>query len=182
MTQFVDNQWFEVTTCCSCGIAFGLPTDFLNKRRQDGKQFYCPNNHSLVYRETELDKTKKQLERERQMREAADAKAVKAEREATTISKAHRKMRVRVMNGVCPCCNRSFENLRRHMHTEHPEFDKHRTLAALRQAFGMTQAAVASEAGIAAPHVSLYEHGKAISARAAQRIEAWIERHEASAP
>jgi hypothetical protein len=24
---------------------------------------------------------------------------------------------------VCPCCNRSFQNLRRHMATKHPEFN-----------------------------------------------------------
>jgi hypothetical protein len=29
----------------------------------------------------------------------------------------------RVASGVCPCCNRSFVNLRRHMKTQHPEFE-----------------------------------------------------------
>ena len=27
----------------------------------------------------------------------------------------------RVHNGVCPCCNRSFQNLQKHMKTKHPE-------------------------------------------------------------
>lgn len=180
--QFVNNTWFEVQACGKCGIEWAMTVEFVNARRQDGKDFYCPNGDPRVYRVTELERVKKELERARQMREAADDRAAKAERETTTISKAHRKMRVRVMNGVCPCCNRSFENLRRHMHTEHPDFDKHRTLAALRQAFGMTQEAVAKEAGIAAPYVSRYEHGKAVSAKAAVRLERWIERHEATAP
>jgi hypothetical protein len=30
----------------------------------------------------------------------------------------------RVGNGVCPCCTRSFTNLRRHMATKHPGFKK----------------------------------------------------------
>jgi hypothetical protein len=30
----------------------------------------------------------------------------------------------RIGNGVCPCCNRSFTNLRRHMTTKHPEYPK----------------------------------------------------------
>lgn len=180
MANFIESVWFSTHSCGECGVAFALTQAFEDARRRDGKNFYCPNGHSRVYRETELDRVKKTLERERQMREAADSRAAKAERDATTISKAHRKMRTRVMNGVCPCCNRSFENLRRHMHDQHPEFDKHRTLAALRQAFGMTQEAVAQEVGIAAPYVSRYEHGKAVSARAARAIEGWIERHEAT--
>lgn len=28
----------------------------------------------------------------------------------------------RVGNGVCPCCNRTFENLSRHMSCKHPEY------------------------------------------------------------
>jgi DNA repair exonuclease SbcCD ATPase subunit len=30
----------------------------------------------------------------------------------------------RASNGVCPCCNRTFQNLARHMHTKHPDFAK----------------------------------------------------------
>ena len=62
------------------------------------------------------------------------------------VSKAHKRMRERVMNGVCPCCNRTFQNLREHMKSEHADFGTVQTLAALRQAFGMTQEAVAKEA------------------------------------
>lgn len=31
--------------------------------------------------------------------------------------------RARFANGVCPCCNRSFENVARHMRTQHPDYD-----------------------------------------------------------
>lgn len=30
----------------------------------------------------------------------------------------------RVKNGVCPCCNRSFQNLKRHMNTKHPNWSE----------------------------------------------------------
>ena len=30
----------------------------------------------------------------------------------------------RTGNGVCPCCKRSFTNLRRHMNTKHPNFSR----------------------------------------------------------
>ena len=33
------------------------------------------------------------------------------------------KLKNRVKNGVCPCCNRTFVNLLRHMKSKHPEYD-----------------------------------------------------------
>lgn len=32
------------------------------------------------------------------------------------------KIKKRVSKGVCPCCNRSFENLKNHMESQHPEY------------------------------------------------------------
>jgi len=42
----------------------------------------------------------------------------KASQHASDAAKAQRKLK-RVHRGVCPDCNRSFENLARHMHTKH---------------------------------------------------------------
>src|SRR5690606_15231496 len=36
------------------------------------------------------------------------------------------KERQRFANGVCPCCNRSFTNVARHMRTQHPDYDHSR--------------------------------------------------------
>lgn len=33
-----------------------------------------------------------------------------------------RKIEKRVANGVCPCCNRTFEDLARHMSTKHKDY------------------------------------------------------------
>lgn len=46
----------EETTCCVCGIKFGLPNDIMRERRNDGKTLYCPNGHSLSFRPSEIDK------------------------------------------------------------------------------------------------------------------------------
>ena len=35
---------------------------------------------------------------------------------------AKTRLKNRVGKGVCPCCNRSFANLKRHMASQHPEF------------------------------------------------------------
>lgn len=177
MAQFVEQQWLESQTCWKCGVLWAMPTRLVEKRRSDGESFYCPNGHGAVFKETTETRLKRDLDRERQAREAAEARASTAELNLGQVSKAHRKMRERVMNGVCPCCNRSFGNLRDHMKTEHPDFGEVRTLFALRQAFGMTQAAVAREAGVDGNHVSNYERGKPVAAHVKRKLDGWLEVH-----
>ncbi len=113
------------------------------------------------------------------MLEAAQAREAKAESERKQIATAHRKMRTRVMNGVCPCCNRTFQNLMAHMKTEHPEAREPVTLKALREAFGMAQRQVADEAGTTAVYVSAYERGAYLPQRAKERLDNWLSRHDA---
>lgn len=182
MTQYVDNTWLATETCCSCGMLFAVPSDFQARRKDDHKSFYCPSGHCQSYTgATEAMKLRKELDaKERDLRNAT-ARALTAESERRQIAKAHDKMRKRIVNGVCPCCNRSFENLRMHMQTEHADFGTPSTLLALRTAFGMTQDQVAREAGTVAPYVSNYERGKPVSAEAKQCLDRWLESHEAAA-
>lgn len=184
MTAFVEQQWLETATCCACSMLFAVPKDFNRRRREDSKSFYCPAGHAQHYKPggSEADRLKRDLERERQVREAAESRAGKAEQNLAQVARAHRKMRERVMNGVCPCCNRSFGNLRDHMKTEHPDFGEVRTLFALRQAFGMSQAALAREAGVDQTHVSLYERGVHVAPYAKAALDAWLTRHDAATP
>lgn len=127
-------------TCCSCGIAFGLPSDFrgvcLNNPQ---KSFYCPNGHSMSYAENKEDRLRKEAEArlaqaedelKKKREQLADADTVKAIMQKQ-IDSAARKLK-RVHNGVCTCCNRSFTNLRRHIETKHPELVKGRNKGILK--------------------------------------------------
>jgi hypothetical protein len=38
--------------CANCGVEFCLTQGLYRRRRNDGKEFYCPNGHSNVYRPT----------------------------------------------------------------------------------------------------------------------------------
>lgn len=179
--QFVENVWLTTETCCACHMVFAMTSDFERARREDRKTFYCPAGHQQHYIGlSESDKLRNELKRKEEELNAAQSRALKAQATLSNVAKAHHKMRQRVMNGVCPCCNRSFENLRNHMKTEHSDFGQDRTMLAVRQAFGMTQADVASEAGVVPPHVSLFERGKPVSQRAKKRLETWLEGQGAS--
>lgn len=176
--KFIGEQWLVTEQCCNCGMLFAMSADYQKRRRDDHGSFYCPAGHGQHYTgKTEEQKLKEELERKNEMLDAANARANAAHDRAAHVSKAHRKMRQRVFNGVCPCCNRSFGNLREHMKTQHPDFAQEQTLRMLRDAFAMTQQDVAREAGVEAPYVSLYERGKPLPKRARERLEGWIESH-----
>jgi hypothetical protein len=121
------EQHLEAIHCSSCGIQFAAPADFWSARRSDGRSMYCPNGHTLSYRETESDKLKKQLEQEREQHrkrlefERNHAESMK--RELTAVKGQLTKTKKRIAKGVCPCCNRSFIHLERHMTTKHPDYD-----------------------------------------------------------
>lgn len=108
-------------TCYSCGVLFAMVEDFYDHRRRDHKNFYCPNGHSQAYL---AGKTDSQKLKEAQAREVALADQLGAAvREAETARAALIRDRHRFANGVCPCCNRSFDNVRRHMSSQHPDYD-----------------------------------------------------------
>jgi hypothetical protein len=122
----VSIEHFEVITCVNCGLKFGMAKDFWSarlKNRGPNNPFYCPNGHKQWFTgETEVQKLKKEneqlwavIEREREYRGAADRRTAAARGQVT-------RMKNRVGRGVCPCCNRTFENLSRHMTGKHPTF------------------------------------------------------------
>lgn len=183
MAKYVETTWLETETCCNCGVVFAMPADFMRRRRDDHESFYCPSGHGQHYTgKTEAQRLKSELERRESELASARARSNELAEERDRIARSHQRMRTRVANGVCPCCNRSFENLRNHMKSQHPEFGEQQTLHALREAFGMTQQQVAEEAGVRhATNVSNYERGRPVSVWVKEALESWIERQGAAA-
>lgn len=48
LSRFAGQTQLEVEIC-TCGVLFAAPANLLAARRFDGKDFYCPNGHSLSY-------------------------------------------------------------------------------------------------------------------------------------
>jgi hypothetical protein len=120
------NKQIYVLDCGECGIEFGVPNDFDDRRRRDHKTFYCPNGHPRVYLgESDAEKIKR-LEREAAAERDAKVRAYAEVEAARRVNRALRgqatKLRKRISGGVCPCCNRTFVELGRHMATKHPEY------------------------------------------------------------
>lgn len=116
-------------TECWCGIQHAVPTTLYkhmerqhaNGERQGG--IYCPLGHSWTF----SGKGAAQIERERRERMEATLTHTRDQLEAERRSHAATKGKLtktakRVAGGVCPCCNRSFVQLGRHMAIKHPDY------------------------------------------------------------
>ena len=120
-------------TCCRCKVQFGMTEEFYGIAQQRGETFtwYCPNGHAQIFsaRESEEDKLRRERDRLKQsIAEWMDAeseqreRAQLAERRAAAARGQVTKLKNRASKGICPCCNRTFTNLQRHMATKHPTF------------------------------------------------------------
>lgn len=124
-----------VSDCASCGVVFGMPVEMEERRRDDHKAFYCPNGHNLVFSgptraEKEAQAARASADRRRALLIAEQDQAHAAKREAIEAKANEARLRWRVGNGVCPCCQRTFPALAAHVATKHPEF-AHRDLNTL---------------------------------------------------
>jgi hypothetical protein len=116
--------------CCACGVEFAMPSSLRKKRLADHKEFYCPNGHAQHYTgESEAERLKRELvaaneriDSERKRHEWTRKDLDNQKNVNAGLRGEITKIKHRVGNGVCPCCNRTFTNLRRHMGTKHPGF------------------------------------------------------------
>lgn len=114
-----------VMDCANCGLIFAVNEEYDQRRRSDGKGFYCPNGHSLSHGETDTDRAKKEAARLRTKMLAEMDQRRAAENEAAKAKASEIRIRWRVGNGVCPCCSRTFPGLAAHVAAKHPEFLTH---------------------------------------------------------
>lgn len=126
----------KTTVCPTCGALFGLTPAYMEARRADSAWFYCPNGHSQRYTESEADRLKKQLEKERgataraeqdaqwarNARDAANRNREHAERRVRTYKGHNTRLKRRLAAGKCPACHTEFHDLAEHMGTEHPGY------------------------------------------------------------
>ena len=118
-------------TDCWCGLPFSMPERLYEQCKRNGTTFFCPLGHRIVFRETEADKYRRERDRLKQQLARKDdtisslyEQRDKAERRLSATKGQVTRLKNRASAGVCPCCNRSFQNLKRHMNTKHPDYAK----------------------------------------------------------
>lgn len=124
MTQFVS------IACCKCKEVFGLHPDTYAVLKRSSKLFHCPHGHEQYFAQgkSDAEKLQEQLEDMRRQRDRARQeiacqadRATAAERSARAQKGLVTRLKNRVHAGLCTCCNRSFQNLARHMATKHAD-------------------------------------------------------------
>lgn len=125
----IEAATLYVEECYLCGVVFALPTTLRAERLKDHRNFWCPNGHDQHYLgktdAQKLREVQKQLEWSRSYAQSVEDQRQAAERSNTALRGVVTKKKKelgRVKNGVCPCCKRSFQNLRRHIEGQHPDY------------------------------------------------------------
>lgn len=120
----VYTQQSCIVTCCRCLTPFTMAGHLYQTRQQDHLNFYCPIGHGQYFAE---GRSEEQKLRDRLAEEQMRVANLRDDLQCETLS--HRatkgkvtKLKKRVANGVCPCCQRTFANLGRHMAGQHPEY------------------------------------------------------------
>lgn len=122
---------FVQTICWRCKVIYWLPNDlYRSARRDENISFYCPHGHIAHFTAGETDEAKLRRERDllkqeqarlndeiRRQRELCEA----AERSAAAYRGQTTRLKNRAKAGLCPCCNRHFTNIQRHIATKHPD-------------------------------------------------------------
>lgn len=113
----------EVMACPICGVTYAAPKRLLDyARKHPDQEWFCPNGHNLHF-PGKTEEQKLREERDRRARVQSQLDQAEASLRATKgVVTKQRKQLDRVAKGVCPCCNRSFADVRKHMQTKHPEF------------------------------------------------------------
>lgn len=126
-------------TCPHCAGVYALSQSYLDEARRKGgfKQCwtcpYCKNSrgYGKSKHEEELELLQKKLaaaesstKHYRELRDYAQKESAHFRKSRDGFKGQLAKVKKRVGHGICPCCNRSFEDLRRHMEAKHPGFQE----------------------------------------------------------
>lgn len=128
MSSITSTRTIEVVICGACGVLFGLEASYHASRRRDGKGFHCPNGCLIGWKgrweqlEQKLEAAQREIQQTRESRDRQARARVAAEHSLRTTRGHLTRQKQRIAAGCCPCCNRTFQNLRRHIASQHPEY------------------------------------------------------------
>lgn len=117
---------YSYKVCPICGVHYAVEESFdeyrLSNRCEANLGWYCPNGHSLTYRESTLDKVRRERDSLKQQAARLEQRIVEERNRANAYKGHATRITTRAKAGVCPCCNRTFKQLAAHMRSQHPQF------------------------------------------------------------
>lgn len=109
--------------CGSCGIWYTVPQVVYEAHRKEGGFHYCPSGHGWGWKQGQgsdaFDALTRERDRLKQQQAQLEDEVAEQRRLTAAAEKKYLQARRRAAAGVCPCCNRTFQNVQRHMLTKH---------------------------------------------------------------
>ena len=132
MTVLICTTNFSSVECSNCHMLFALTQQTKDDYQETHETFYCPKGHRQWYpSKSNTEKLQEKLAvvvRDRNYWEGQHGKEVRLHNATEARRRAQKgvvtKLKKRAVNGICPCCSRTFVNLKRHMENKHPDFSK----------------------------------------------------------
>ncbi len=120
----LNGERHKIIQCGTCAVWHTVPEIVWSSAYNEGGFWSCPNGHQRGYQTGDEKRKQEEIRRERDRLKQETARLqdeVAAEtRRALEAEKKYLQARKRAAAGVCPCCNRTFTNVQRHMKTKHP--------------------------------------------------------------
>lgn len=132
MSIYTATTTMTTIECGECGQIFALSNEFIDRRQNDHKNWYCPNGCRRYYPE-ESDKEKlrrrlseaqEEVNRERTWRHEAEDETETTKKQRNALKGHLGRAKKRAAAGTCPCCKRTFQSLSTHMLKQHPTYVK----------------------------------------------------------
>lgn len=126
----VFEKTLEHMQCPMCSVDYALGKNFIAQRREDHRNWYCPNGHRLHYPQDNTeeraikarDAARELAARESERRRRAEGQARLAEYRRRAAKGQLTKIRNRLTAGLCPCCGKEFPEMAAHLAERHPGF------------------------------------------------------------
>lgn len=123
-TVLLGGSRHVVVQCGGCGIFHTVPEPKYNSCYHEGGFWSCPNGCSRGWDKgadhREIDALRRERDRLKQDAARLNDEIVTEKRRADAAEQKAIQTKRRALAGVCPCCNRTFINMQRHMKTKHP--------------------------------------------------------------
>ncbi len=120
MAVTLDYTETLTVTSCWCGIRVAIPDNlFRYAHDRKGHAIFCPLGHEFVFGNSYEERYRAELRRVEATRDLLAAE----ERSHSATKGQLTRARKRAAAGVCPCCQRTFQNVARHVATKHPDFE-----------------------------------------------------------
>lgn len=121
-TTFTVQEDFRRLQCSECGVNYYFPEKWCTNAASGKKDWECPNGHRQVFKDSELDRVRRERDSLKQQTARLEDEAREARARADKAEKVTKRLKKRSSAGTCPCCSRTFSNMAEHMKGQHPEF------------------------------------------------------------